>query len=241
MLSFYKKQIASWAWYDMPSVTSTNDVIKSVDIKDMPVVISAINQTGGRGRRGRKWQSIDGNLYFTFSMEIPATDLSRYVCMVGLSLVKTIRALSATADVRIKWPNDVYLSGKKLCGILIENIKDNVWAIGIGVNITGSPEIKDMPYQATSLKENGIISERTIFLEQYLEQFQTDVAQYKNKGFTFIKEEWLQYALNLGQKVTIKNDTDVKTGVFLTLDENGYLILKMKDKEERIIAGDLFI
>jgi biotin-(acetyl-CoA carboxylase) ligase len=51
----------------------------------------------------------------------------------------------------------------------------------------------------------------------------------------------LQYALNLGQEVTIKNDTDVKTGVFLTLDENGYLILKMKDKEERIIAGDLFI
>ena len=240
MLSFYRKQIADWAWYDMPDVTSTNDVIKSL-IKDTPVVISAEHQTGGRGRRGRKWQAVDGNLYFTYSQEISVAELSRYVCIVGLSLARTVKALSETADVRIKWPNDVYLKGKKLSGILIENIKDNLWAIGIGVNIVGSPQISDMPYQATSLKENGINSERTAFLAQYLEQYQADVMQYKNKGFTFIKEEWLKYALNLGQKITIKNDTDVKTGIFLALDENGYLILKMKDKEERIIAGDLFI
>ena len=156
-------------------------------------------------------------------------------------MAKTVKALSDSADVRIKWPNDIYLNGKKLSGILIENIKDSLWAIGIGVNIIGSPQIKDMPYQATSLKESGINSERTAFLAQYLEQFQRDVAQYKNKGFTFIKEEWLKYALNLGQEVTIKNDTSVKTGIFLTLDENGYLILKREDKEERIIAGDLFV
>ena len=52
MLSFYKKQIADWAWYDMPNVTSTNDVIKSVK-ENKPIVISAEHQTGGRGRRGR--------------------------------------------------------------------------------------------------------------------------------------------------------------------------------------------
>ena len=240
MSSYYKKQLAAWAWYDMPSVTSTNDEIK-VLIDGNPIVISAERQTGGRGRRGRKWQGIDGNLYFTYSQEIPIAELSRYVCIIGLSLAKTVKALSPTANVSIKWPNDVYLNGKKLSGILVENIKDNLWAVGVGVNIAGSPKITDMPYQATSLKENGINCERTVFLAQYLEQFFTDVTQYKNKGFVPLKEEWLKYALNLGQKITIKNDTYVKTGVFLTLDENGYLILKNKDKEERIIAGDLFI
>ena len=237
----YKEKILDWNWYDEECLDSTNNAIKQIQAENFPAVISAVKQTGGRGRRGRSWISINGNLYFTFNYEIELNELSRYVCIIGLSLIKTIISYNIDADVKIKWPNDVFFSGKKITGILIENISEKNWAIGIGVNIAGSPHLNDMPYQATSLSEQNIKTDRIDFLKKYLTQFKLLSDQYKKQGFSTIKTEWLRYALNLGREITIKNDDTIKKGIFLTLDDNGYLILKVKDNEERIIAGDLFI
>lgn len=241
MLSFYKEKIAAWDWYDFPKVTSTNDTIKDFSSEKLPVVISAIEQTGGRGRRGRKWEPVAGNLYFTFSLEIPLNELSRYVCLIGLSLAKTIQGYAPNQDIKIKWPNDVFLAGKKLTGILIEKIRDNTWAVGIGVNIVDSPKLSNLLYQATSLKEEGIITDRVDFLHRYLHQLTKDLEQYKSNCFQPLKEEWQALALNIGQQITIENEALTQTGIFLKLDDNGYLILKTDKGEVRIIAGDLFI
>ena len=237
----YKEQIDTWSWFEADGIGSTNDALKSWPPDKMPAILSAIRQTGGKGRRGRKWQSIDGNLYFTYSQEIASNELSRFVCLIGLSLAKTVLALSPHADIKIKWPNDVFLNHKKLSGILLENIRDDLWAVGIGVNIKKAPELHDMPYLATSLAESGIMIERTAFLKQYFKQYREDFAYYQSNGFNQLKIEWLELALHLHQKITIKNDENMKQGVFLTLDDNGYLILKTEDKEERIVAGDLFL
>ena len=237
----YKEQICRWAWYEAPSVGSTNDEIKKWDKDKFPVILSTVEQTGGKGRRGRTWQSVNGNLYFTFSEQIRPDVLSRFVCIIGLTLAKTVKKFEPKADVKIKWPNDVFLAGKKLSGILIENITDDLWAIGIGVNIKGAPQIIDMPYQATSLSDNNIKTDRIEFLKAYFKQYEKDLLTYRQQGFGALKEEWLRLALNLNQEITIKNDEKSQKGVFLTLDDNGYLILKTEDKEERIIAGDLFI
>ena len=236
----YKEQIYDWAWYEASVVDSTNDEIKRWNKDKMPVILSAVSQTGGKGRRGRKWQSVEGNLYFTYSEKIKPSELSRFVCLIGLSLAKTVNKLALKADVKIKWPNDVFLADKKLSGILVENIADDLWAIGIGVNIKGAPEIKDMPYQATSLADNGIKIDRIEFLKAYFKQYSSDLKVYRKDGFAGLKKEWLNLALNLNQEITIKNEEKSQRGVFLTLDDNGYLILKTEDKEQRIIAGDLF-
>lgn len=241
MLFSYKSQIDNWFWFEAEEVASTNDELKNFPANKFPAVLTAIRQTGGKGRRGRKWQSIDGNLYFTYSQEIAPQELSCFVCLIGLSLAKTVLQLSPDTDIKIKWPNDVFLNHKKLSGILLENIRDNLWAIGIGVNIKGAPEIKDMPYLATSLAENGITIERTAFLRLFLKQYCQDLANYHENGFGDLRKEWLELALNLHKKITIKNDDNVKEGIFLTLDDNGYLILKTENMEERIIAGDLFL
>jgi BirA family biotin operon repressor/biotin-[acetyl-CoA-carboxylase] ligase len=240
MSCIYKENICEWHWYETEETVSTNDEIKILTDKEN-VVLSAIRQTGGRGRRGRKWQSILGNLYFTYTQRIPPEELSRYVCLIGLSLAKTVHQLSPQSSVCIKWPNDVFLSHKKLSGILLENISGQVWAIGIGVNIVGSPVIEDMPYQATSLAENGIMLDRTDFLHYYLTNFSNDVKKYQQNGFQSLKQEWLQYALNYQRTVHIKTERGTKTGVFKTLDDNGYLILETEHGEEKIIAGDLFV
>lgn len=153
MLPVYKEKIALWDWYEIESTGSTNDEIKRlVPSSGSSVALSAIRQTGGRGRRGRGWQEIEGNLYLTFSLDISAAELSRYVCLIGLSLAETVKEIAPQSDVRIKWPNDVFLGGKKLSGILLENICGSLWAVGIGVNVAAAPELSGTGYEAGSLK-----------------------------------------------------------------------------------------
>ena len=122
MSSSSETQIAGWIWKDVDTTTSTNDAIKTLitETGNKAVVLSAKHQTGGRGRRGRKWQEIEGNLYFTYSLEILPQNLSQMVCLIGLSLAKTVQKLDAGKKVQIKWPNDVFLVGGKLSGILLE-------------------------------------------------------------------------------------------------------------------------
>lgn len=242
-MSFSSEQIAQWIWSDIETTTSTNDAIKTIiaQTNKKNIVVSAKHQTGGRGRRGHKWQEIEGNLYFTYSLEILPQELSRIVCLVGLSLAKTVKKLNPEKKVQIKWPNDVFVEGKKLSGILLENVKDNLWAIGIGVNITGAPQLENSVYKATSLRECGIILDRIDFLRYYLKNFATDLIQYQQEGFQSLKKEWLNIALNYQKQITVKTATSEKKGIFLTIDDNGYLILKTNAGEERITAGDLFI
>lgn len=237
----YKNKISRWDWYDAPSVTSTNDSIKElIDAKNQYIVLSAKRQTKGRGRRGNSWQEMEGNLYFTYSCEIALKDLSRYVCLTGLSLALAVKNLLPANKVEIKWPNDVFVEDKKISGILFENISNNLWAIGIGVNIKGAPKLAAGSYAATSLKELGADTDRTEFLKAYLEMFEDIITQYEHKGFAPLKEKWLSLAKNLNKEVSIKVENNLKTGIFLTLDDNGYLLLKTDNKTEQIIVGDLF-
>lgn len=236
----YKGNIEQWKWYEAEELDSTNDAIRELNDNDLPAVITAIRQNKGRGRRGRTWIGLDGNLYFTYSLKILPQDLSKYVCLIGLSLAKTVQNFAVEKKVQIKWPNDIFLNDKKLTGILLENIKDDNWAIGIGVNIVNHPILTDQPYQATSLKENRVQTDRITFLHKFLTQFTQDIEIYKKQGFSQLKEQWLQKAYKLGQEIIIKNEQTTKKGLFLTLDDNGYLILKTKQGKEKIIAGDLF-
>ena len=237
----YKENIGAWRWYDAESVTSTNDEIKNLLQDKQEVVLSAVHQTGGRGRRGRTWTEILGNLYFTYTYRIANKDLSKVVCIIAESLAQTITDINPRADVKIKWPNDVFLSGKKVSGILLENLQADRWAVGIGVNIKGAPNLIGGEYQATSLAENGIILDRTDFLHYYLKNFAQVMQEYRNDGFSNIKNRYLSRAIRYGEEINIKQENEIKTGIFSALDDNGYLILKTNQGEECIIAGDLFV
>lgn len=243
-MSFLSNQkIALWEWYDIESTTSTNDEIKKIikETKKTMVAVSAKFQSNGRGRRGRNWQGLEGNLYFTYSLKIAPEELSQIVCLIGLSLAKTVQSLTFTENIQIKWPNDVFLNGGKVSGILLENINENLWAVGIGVNIVEAPKLKNATYQATSLKECAIMIDRTDFLRYYLKNFATDLTRYQKEGFSPLKVEWLRLALNYQKEITVKTENSEKKGIFLTLDDNGYLVLKTPQGEERILAGDLFV
>ena len=164
MLFISKEEYEGFNIYELEETTSTNDVLKSQSDLSSSIVILAQNQTHGRGRRSNVWQSASGNLYFSYNQYINLQDLSKIVCLIALTLAQTIKQLSQNIDVKIKWPNDVIVNGGKISGILLENIKDNIWCIGIGVNITSSPKLDNAPYPITSLQEEGIILDRKEFL-----------------------------------------------------------------------------
>lgn len=143
------------------TVTSTNDVVKSMHLSEKPVVLIADKQTGGRGRFGKKFESPSGTgLYLTLGIK-PRFDIEKslYVTMAAaVAVCKSVSEICHT-EAQIKWVNDVFLNGKKICGILTEGQmsfeegKIDALIIGIGINcFPGSfpEELKDIA---------GVISE----------------------------------------------------------------------------------
>lgn len=219
-------------------VSSTNDIAAEYAQKasSQRLIIVAKRQTAGRGRRGRNWQSLSGNLFFSMLFEFPLQNLGCLVMASALALLEAIKQYGTAADVRLKWPNDVLVNGAKVSGMLLEKAAGEYMIVGIGVNIAQSPKTAGMLYPTISLAEVGIKTSADAFLEKYLQQF----VQYIGLRATDLQHRWLENAKGVGQKIAVKqNDTEIK-GVFERIDENADLILKIGNKEQKILAGDVF-
>jgi BirA family biotin operon repressor/biotin-[acetyl-CoA-carboxylase] ligase len=166
-------------------------------------VVIAEEQTAGRGRHRRKWFSPKGGLYFSVVLR-PKMKVSETVGIVvaaGLAIAKTLSE-NYCLNVETKWPNDVLLDGKKVCGILTEvnsvGEKVNYAVVGIGIN-ANSAVSKEFPEElkpiATSLKEK--LKKRISLedlLKQCLEKFEEVYESYVKLGFQPILEEWMKYS-----------------------------------------------
>lgn len=218
-------------------VGSTNDVAAEyADVAGKRLVITAKRQTAGRGRRGRKWQSLAGNLFFSLLIEFPLKELGKLIMAATLGLVETIRFFAPESNVLIKWPNDVLLNNAKVSGMLLEKGVGEYMIIGIGVNTAQSPNSAEMLYPTTSLREAGIITDADAFLRQYLRIF-TDKIE---KNTADLRQEWLQNAKGIGEKIAVRQNGEEKQGIFTGIDDNADLILQIGDKEQKILAGDVF-
>lgn len=139
---------------------STNDLARELAENGAPhgAWISARRQTSGRGRLGRKWEPIEGNLFLSIIAR-PKTDPSLWSWIplaTALGITECLRDFNPALDVRIKWPNDLWIDRKKLGGILCEAVgarSDSFIVIGIGLNCVDSPEGLDQP--TTSLTREG--------------------------------------------------------------------------------------
>ena len=234
--------IGEWMLHDMEEVGSTNDEVKalSYNITGEKVIISARRQTDGRGRRGRSWIGLDGNLFFSQGLECELKFMGALVFISTLSLWKTIRDLSPLADVKLKWPNDILVNDKKISGMLLEKGEGNYLIIGIGVNLKIAPKLVNMPYPCTSLSEEGIETERMEFLRQYIQNFNTYYSVWQLQGFEPIREEWLKHVKGLGDEIIVHLDNEDITGLFSGIDEQGALLLNQGTKISKIYAGDIF-
>ncbi len=234
-------KINNWYYQDLEETSSTNDaVIDFFNITKAPSVVSAQRQTVGRGRLGRRWEGITGNLFSSFIYEIEPKDLSRYVMISGLSAAQTVAHFIPSHKVQIKWPNDVLADNKKICGILFEKGPLNYWVMGIGINIKQAPLLDNPLYEATSLYDLGSNATRDEVLKVLVQHFDILRAEYVKNGFERIKAELLDRAYNRGKKICVKGIKNELEGIFEGIDDDGALILKTNQKTVRVIVGDVF-
>jgi BirA family biotin operon repressor/biotin-[acetyl-CoA-carboxylase] ligase len=208
-------------------------------------VVIAGRQTAGRGRIGRTWLSPEGSLAMSVILKPPLDNLPQLVMIASLAVVRAIKNV-AGLETRIKWPNDILIKGKKVCGILIENeVKGgrvNFAIIGIGINVNfdplAFPEITEI---ATSLSHElgteiskvelagALLSE----LERLYLEAQAGAPVYR---------EWQQNMETLGKQIKVKSGKTVELGKAETVTANGNLILRRADGSlAEIVAGDVTI
>ncbi len=226
-----------WQHIQYDEVTSTNDIAKKHTNHQTPFIITSKKQSAGRGRHGRNWQSLEGNLFLSqlIPNDIPVTHL---VFVSSLSIAETLREIT-NEDIIIKWPNDVLVNRKKISGILIETYEDKI-IIGIGVNLVSHPDLNDTIYPATDLQSLGYSVQPDDFLQIYIRYFDKNLALC-SQNFSIIRQKWLEFAKYLNSPIKVRYSDYTKEGLFKGIDEHGFLLLEQEDTITKIAAGDVFI
>ncbi len=239
------KIVEDWIWQEFDELDSTNNQAlawSKVAVSGQRCVITAKKQTSGRGRRGRQWIGLEGNLFMSLVFEAAPCDLSKFVFISSLSLLNTINQVKKgkAIEVQLKWPNDVLLNGAKVSGILLEKGEGDFLISGIGVNIAYAPEAKDLIYPATALSAVGIKTDCHAFLKEFLCQWNKLLDLWHNQGFQAVLDIWLKSAKSLGEEIVVKNENKTIKGKFVGVDENGALLLLQGENVIKILAGDVF-
>ena len=229
-------------------VESTNSFLlnKANKFNSDGTILLAEKQTKGRGRKERVWYSAKGqNLTFSilltskkylgkkFNLLNFTTSLSVAFALENLYQLKT----------ELKWPNDVLVNGKKICGILLESTsqgnKIERVVIGVGLNVNQGLFQGNFNLEPTSVKlELGESVDREKLLAELLNTFE-ELIQKIDTNPDEIMKDWKDRCNLIGEKISVTEDGTTKYGIFDDLDEEGFLLLKTKNKIEKIHFGDV--
>jgi len=233
-------------------LASTNDMAKELAVRGAKegTVIVAETQTQGRGRMGREWASPKGGLWFSIILRprVSPKDAPKLTLMMSVVIAKTLNK-QFDLEAEIKWPNDVLVKGKKVCGILTETSTKgeslNFAVVGVGVNANLS--LNDFPASlrgsSTTLKEALKREiEREAFLRSLLEETEHYYNMFTQGKFNAILAEWKKLSKFLGSYVKVTSLEEKIEGWATDIDENGALIIKLRDKTTRkIMSGDVTV
>lgn len=214
----------------------------------LPLWVTAERQTGGRGRQGRAWTSIPGNLHASvaFSTYAPSETAGQIALVAGLifhDAVAGVAKLPASSRLRLKWPNDLLIDHEKVGGILVESTLTSalggtfVVVIGFGLNIVKAPEL-DRPVTCLRLHSNEASSE--IVLAALAERCETWLDKWDGgRGFARIRSEWLTRGGTAGEPITINTGNGRVTGTYEGLSATGALLVHVGDRLEEFNFGDV--
>lgn len=233
--------------------TSTNDVVERLAIDGVAegIVVFAEKQTAGRGRLGRSWVSPPGcGLWLSILLRPKLNPLATTQLTVA-SAVAVARAIQSHTQLKpqIKWPNDILLNGKKVCGILTELSAelDRVRHVTLGIGLDVNQSREDLPPElrsiATSLqiesKQHWLRSDVAIAL---LKELDLVYHQINTGGFAKISDEWASRCSTLGERVRIRLGDRVFRGTAEALDDEGALLIRTEHgRLERILGGDVTV
>jgi BirA family biotin operon repressor/biotin-[acetyl-CoA-carboxylase] ligase len=239
--------------YYYSEIGSTNDEAFRLGAAGAPegTAVIADSQTKGRGRLQRVWHSPPGsNIYTSILLRpnFPPDQAPRISIAAGVAVAE-ILSTYCPGQVQLKWPNDVLLNRKKVCGILAQmkasasDIDFVVLGMGINVNIGHNQLPLDIRTIATSLAiETGQEIDRQELIISLYENIAKWYKELTQRGFDAIKEKWLNLSPMIGKKVQVMFRDEVVRGKALGLDEDGSLIiLNLNGETVKVSAGDATI
>jgi len=230
-------------------VDSTNEVAKKLAREGAPegTIVIAESQSRGKGRRGKKWISPLGGAWLSIILRPNTLPINapQLTFIAGVAAAETIKE-EYGLDAGIKWPNDVLIGNKKVCGVLteisteIDTIDYIVTGIGIDANIDVNLLPSELQDTTTSLKSelNQDIS-RMILVQKFLGNFEAMYDEFNEGNFYEILRKWRQLSKTIGRQVEIRKGTEFVRGEAVGVNSKGALILELEDGTLRkIISGE---
>lgn len=234
-------------------VSSTNTVARFLSMNDIPdgSVIISEKQTAARGRSGKAWESPLGGVWLSIVLN-PHVDHSKLPLITlatGVAVAKTLERVGVE-NPEIKWPNDIMINGKKVCGILTEAIAkfNTIENVIIGVGIDANLDIEDFPEElkegtTTLEKELGRKGSENLLIRLFLEEFEEISELFDNEGYEEILKEWRKRSYSIGKIVEVREPFNKNYDAYvLGISREGALVVEKIDGTlEKVISGECII
>lgn len=249
-----KRMKTQWAGRSIAffeKIDSTNCAAKQLGEEGAPagVLVLADCQTGGKGRRGREWFSPSGTgiwMSLLLRPQLPADKVSAITLVAALSVCRAIREVTGL-KTSIKWPNDLVIDGRKVCGILTEmsmeagQIRYVVLGIGINVNQTEFPD--DLPHAYSLAMAAGQTLSREAIIAGVWECFEEDYERYLETGdMRGLRDQYEKHLANCGRQVRVLAPAGEWSGVAEGISDGGDLLVKDENGELRAVnSGEVSV
>ena len=213
-----------------------------------PFCIIAEHQQAGRGRRGRDWLSPLGGgicLSLAWRLTVGAPQLEGLSLAVGLLVARLLERHGLAGRVQLKWPNDIWVDGKKIAGVLIELAGDLETecdvVIGIGINgRLGEAQLSRIDQPCTDyLSATGMLPNRHLLTRELLADLHALLRDFASQGFAPLRSAWQQRDALFGQQVEVHSAGRRVIGVAEGVDDQGALRLRCGDQQVRWQGGEV--
>lgn len=224
---------------------STNLDAKEIAAKVKKGLVVANFQTSGRGRKERAFISKEGGLYFSYIIipkNLKPYDALKTVLLCGIVVCRVCKRYGI--DAKLKWPNDVIVKDKKICGILTEMISSSDilqhLILGIGININN--DMTDvMPTAASLQKISGKTFKRAEILAETIMELDNIFSEFFKSGFSNLLTEYKSLSNTLGKKIKVIENEREYLAEAVDIDSEGFLIIRTESGESRLITADVSV
>jgi BirA family biotin operon repressor/biotin-[acetyl-CoA-carboxylase] ligase len=235
--------------YHYDQVSSTNFIARLMAASgaEEGTMVMSESQSQGKGRRSRYWKCPPGRgilVSMILRPPIAIREIPHLTLLTGVAAAESLRRISR-CNAGIKWPNDIIIEGKKVCGILAESMVSHRYgaAVIVGVGINVNQEQSELPPDCrettTSLKlETGNNLPRLRVLEEFIRSWDKHYQCFLEAGIPYVKEQWLAYNHTLGRSVTVNQGSHSVSGQAVAISDNGGLLVRLAGGDIKEFLAD---